>query len=70
MCLEQRQELEEHILHLCFISVLEAAHHRWFRRILHVPWHDETQNKAIREWMAEEDVENMIRKRRLILWIK
>ena len=28
---------------------LEAAHHRWLRRILHVTWRDKIPNKIIME---------------------
>lgn len=38
---------------------LEAANHRWLRRILHVP------NKSIRERTEPKDMVNIIRKRRL-----
>src|SRR6218665_3120961 len=44
---------------------LEAAHHRWLRRILHVSWRDKILNKSIRERTGQEDMENIIRKRRL-----
>src|SRR6218665_1461920 len=44
---------------------LEAAHHRWLRRILHVSWRDKITNKSIRERTRQEDMENTIRKRRL-----
>ena len=44
---------------------LEVAHHRWLRRILHVSWHDKITNKSIRERTGQEDMENIIRKRRL-----
>src|SRR6218665_3665398 len=43
---------------------LEAAHHRWLRRIL-VSWRDKITNKSIRERTGQEDIENIIRKRRL-----
>src|SRR6218665_1559346 len=44
---------------------LEAAHHRWLRRILHVSWRYKITNKSIRERTVQEDTENSIRKRRL-----
>src|SRR6218665_4009391 len=44
---------------------LEAAHHRWLRRILHVSWHDKITNKSIRERTGQKDMENIIRNRRL-----
>src|SRR6218665_3524034 len=44
---------------------LEAAHHRWLRTILHVSWRDKITNKSIRERTGQEDMENIIRKRRL-----
>ena len=44
---------------------LEAAHHRWLRRILCVSWLDKITNKIIRETTGQEDMENIIRKRRL-----
>src|SRR6218665_2566554 len=44
---------------------LEAAHHRRLRRILHVSWPDKITNKSIRERTGQEDIENIVRKRRL-----
>src|SRR6218665_2079456 len=44
---------------------LEAAHHMWLRRILHVPWRDKITNKGIRERRGQEDMGSIIRKRRL-----
>src|SRR6218665_960495 len=44
---------------------LEAAHHRWLRRILHVSWRDKITNKGIRERTGQEDMGSIIRKRRL-----
>jgi|SRR6218665_572434 len=44
---------------------LEAARHRWLRRILHVSWRNKITNKSIRERTGQEDMENIIRKRRL-----
>lgn len=44
---------------------LEAAHHRWLRRILHISWRDKITNKSIRERTGQEKMEVNIRKRRL-----
>jgi len=44
---------------------LEAAHHRWQRRILHVSWKDKITNKIIRERTGQDKLENIIRKKRL-----
>src|SRR6218665_1265144 len=46
---------------------LEATHHRWLRRILHVSWRDKIKNKSIRERTGQEDMENIIRKR-ILRW--
>ena len=35
---------------------LEAAHHRWLRRILHVTWRDKIPNKIIRERTRQEEL--------------
>jgi hypothetical protein len=40
---------------------LEAAHHRWLRRILHVSWRDKKTNKNIRERTGQDTMENIIR---------
>src|SRR6218665_835720 len=42
---------------------LEAAHHRWLRRILHGSWHGKITNKSIRERTGQDDMENIVRKR-------
>jgi len=42
---------------------LEAVHHRWLKRILHVSRHDKSTSKSIRERMGKEDMKNVIRKR-------
>jgi len=47
---------------------LEATHHRWLMRILHVSWHDKITNKSIRERTGQEEMESIIMKRRL-WWI-
>ena len=44
---------------------LDAAHHRWLRRILHISWRDKVTNKSVRERTGQEKAENIIRKRRL-----
>ena len=44
---------------------LEAAHHKWLRRILHISWRDKITNETIRERTGQENMENIIRKRRL-----
>src|SRR6218665_3619016 len=44
---------------------LEAAHHRWLRRILYMSWRDKITNKSIRQRTGQEYIENIIRKRRL-----
>jgi hypothetical protein len=44
---------------------LEAAHHRYMRRILHISWRDKITNKSIRERTGQEKMEIIIRKRRL-----
>src|SRR5678815_1059782 len=44
---------------------LEAAHHRWQRRILHISWKDKLTNKTIRERTGQDKLENIIRKKRL-----
>jgi len=35
---------------------LEAAHHRWLRRILHISWRDKIPNKTIRERTRQEEL--------------
>ena len=44
---------------------LEAAHHRWLRRILHVTWRDKITNKVIRERTRQEELGCTIRRKRL-----
>ena len=45
---------------------LEAAHHRWQRKILKISWNDMTTNKTVRETTAGQDtLESIIRERRL-----
>jgi len=36
---------------------LEAAHHRWQRRILHISWKDKITNKTIRERTGPDKLE-------------
>jgi len=44
---------------------LEAAHHRWLRRILHVTWRDKITNKVIRERTRQEELGCTIGRKRL-----
>jgi hypothetical protein len=44
---------------------LEAAHHKWLRSILHISRRDKVTNKDVRERKGQEDMETIIRKRRL-----
>ena len=44
---------------------LEAAHRRLLRRILHASWRHKITNETLREMTRQEDMENIIRKRRL-----
>ena len=44
---------------------LEAAHHRWLRKILHITWRDKVTNEKIRELTQQEKLEDIIRERRL-----
>src|SRR6218665_1288421 len=44
---------------------LEAAHHRWLRRILYVTWRDKITNKVIRERTGQEELGCTIRRKRL-----
>jgi len=41
---------------------LEAAHHRWLRRILHVSWRDKIPNETIRERTRQEELGCIIRR--------
>src|SRR6218665_3699500 len=45
--------------------ILESAHHRWLRRILHVTWRDKITNKRIRERTGQEELGCIIRRKRL-----
>ena len=44
---------------------LEAAHHRWLRKILRITWRDKVTNEKIRELTQQEKLEDIIRERRL-----
>ena len=44
---------------------LEAAHHRWLRKILCITWRDKVTNERIRELTQQEKLEDIIRERRL-----
>src|ERR1700733_5286816 len=44
---------------------LEAAHHRWQRRILGVTWRDMIRNEEIRRRTGMETIEDVIKKTRL-----
>ena len=44
---------------------LDSEHHRWLWRILHVSRRDKIKNKSVRERTGQEDMENIIRNRRL-----
>jgi len=44
---------------------LEAAHHRWQRKILKISWKDMITNKAVRETTGQDTLESVIRERRL-----
>jgi len=44
---------------------LEAAHHRWQRKILKISWKDMITNKIVRERTGQAILESIIRERRL-----
>jgi len=44
---------------------LEAAHHRWFRKFLHISWKDKVTNEKVRELAQQGLLEDIIRVRRL-----
>jgi len=44
---------------------LEAAHHRWQRKILGVTWKDKLKNEEIRTRTGLQKVETIIKERRL-----
>jgi len=44
---------------------LEAAHHRWLRKILHISWKDKVTNEKVRELAQQGILEDIIREKRL-----
>jgi len=44
---------------------LEAAHHRWLRKILHISWKDKTTNDKVRELTQQAKLEDIVRERRM-----
>jgi hypothetical protein len=44
---------------------LEAAHHRWLRKILHITWKNKVTNEKVRELTQQGNLEDTIRERRL-----
>lgn len=44
---------------------LDAAHHKWIRKILHIPWKDKVMCARARELTKQDLVENIIKERRL-----
>jgi len=44
---------------------LEAAHHRWLRKILRISWVDRVTNEEVRWRTAQESLETIIKRRRL-----
>jgi len=40
---------------------LQAAHHRWLRKILHISWKDKVTNEKVRELTRQEILEDTIR---------
>jgi len=44
---------------------LEAAHHRWLRKILHILWKDMVSNEKVRELTGQQLLGDIIRERRL-----
>ena len=44
---------------------LEAAHHRWQRRILGITWKDKIRNEEIRKMTSLEKLEEMLKRARL-----
>jgi len=44
---------------------LEAAYHRWLRKILHILWKDMVANEKVRELAQQGLLEDIIRERRL-----
>jgi len=46
---------------------LEAAHHSWLRKNLHISWKDKVTNEKVRELPQQGLLEDTIRERRLRL---
>jgi len=44
---------------------LEAAHHRWLRKILHISWKDKVTDEKVRKLAQQGLLEDNIRERRL-----
>jgi len=44
---------------------LEAAHHRWLRKILHISWKDKVTDEKVRELAQQGIIKDTIRERRL-----
>jgi hypothetical protein len=47
---------------------LEAAHHRWQRRILGIIWKDKVTNEEVRRKTGLEKLEVILKRRRLQWW--
>jgi hypothetical protein len=47
---------------------LEAAHHRWQRRILGIIWKDKVTNEEVRRKTGLEKLEVILKRRRLRWW--
>jgi len=43
---------------------LEAAHHRWLRKILRISWKDKVTNQKVRALSQQEKLEDVIRETR------
>ena len=61
-CVEQRRGPSMSVSNT---KKLEAAHHRWQRKILKISWKDMITNKAVRETTGQDTLESVIRERRL-----
>jgi len=48
-----------------FTKKLEAAHHRWLRKILRISWKDKVTNERIRQLTQQPQIEDVIRERRM-----
>jgi len=44
---------------------LEAAHHKWQRKIMGISWKDKIRNEEVRRRTGQERLEDIIRQRRL-----